>query len=486
MSNSSLVSYKKISPNRTGPRNHKIDTITIHCFVGQASVKDAADWFASEEAECSCNYFIGKDGKIALIVEEKDRSWCSSNRENDNRAVTIECASDRTDPYAINEKVYESLIRLCADICKRNEIEELRWKADKSLVGNPELQNMTVHRWFANKACPGDYIYNRLGRIAEDVNDVLLKGKNQNGLQAKSLYGLSEKEVVEKVGPLFTADQRESGILACVSMAQFILESGYGQTDLAQKANNCFGMKCSLSQNTWPGSSWDGRSRFRKKTAEQNKDGKEYFITADFRKYLWVEDSIADHSAYLLGAMNGYKKRYEGINGETDYRKAVQIIKDGGYATDVKYVDKLCDIIERWKLTRFNAISGPVEPVTEKPWFRVRKSWTDAESQIGAYHDLNLAKKSADENFGYSVFDENGVCIHSGKGSDRTTFEVKVEVDRLNIRTGAGINYATTGLVTGQGVFTITEVKKGAGSENGWGKLKSGAGWISLDYATRI
>lgn len=153
MSNSPLVDYTKISPNKTSPRNHTIDTITIHCYVGQASVESMGNWFSEKGANASCNYGIGTDGRIALIVDEGDRSWCSSNRENDHRAITIECASDKTDPYAINDKVYKSLIELCADICKRNNIKELKWKADKSLIGRPDKQNLTVHRWFANKAC---------------------------------------------------------------------------------------------------------------------------------------------------------------------------------------------------------------------------------------------------------------------------------------------------------------------------------------------
>lgn len=170
MSNSSLVSYTKISPNKNSPRNHAIDTITIHCYVGQVSVENAGAWFAKSSAQCSCNYVIGTDGRIGLIVDEGDRSWCSSSSSNDNRAITIECASDTTSPYAINSKVYASLINLCADICKRNNIKQLLWKADKSLIGQVAKQNMTVHRWFANKACPGDYIYSRLGQIASEVN----------------------------------------------------------------------------------------------------------------------------------------------------------------------------------------------------------------------------------------------------------------------------------------------------------------------------
>ena len=173
MSNSSLISYTKISPNRTSPRNHKIDTITIHCVVGQLSVEGIGECF---QVRASSNYGIGRDGNIGMYVEEKDRSWCSSNSANDNRAITIECASDKTHPYAINDDVYKSLIDLCVDICQRNNIKELRWKADKSLIGKPEKQNMTVHRWFANKACPGDYIYNRLGQIASEVNARLGSG----------------------------------------------------------------------------------------------------------------------------------------------------------------------------------------------------------------------------------------------------------------------------------------------------------------------
>jgi len=111
-----------------------------------------------------------------MYVEENYRSWCSSNRANDHRAITIECASDKTHPYAINDKVYKSLIKLCADICKRNGIKRLLWKGDKKLIGQVDKQNMTVHRWFYNKACPGDYIYSRLGRIADEVNELMGSG----------------------------------------------------------------------------------------------------------------------------------------------------------------------------------------------------------------------------------------------------------------------------------------------------------------------
>lgn len=177
-SNSPLVTYTNISPNKTSPRNHKIDTITIHCIVGQWTAKQGCDYFAGTTRQASCNYVVGKDGSIGLCVDEKDRSWCSSSSSNDNRAVTIEVASDTSHPYAVTTKAYNSLIQLVADICKRNGIKELKWKADKSLIGQVDKQNMTVHRWFANKACPGDYLYKRHGAIANAVNVILNSGSS--------------------------------------------------------------------------------------------------------------------------------------------------------------------------------------------------------------------------------------------------------------------------------------------------------------------
>lgn len=178
--NSPLVTYTNISPNKNSPRNHTIDTITIHCIVGQWTAKQGCDYFAKSSAKASCNYVVGKDGSIGLCVDERDRSWCSSSSSNDNRAVTIEVASDTSDPYKVTAKAYNALIELVADICKRNGIKELKWKADKSLIGMVDVQNMTVHRWFANKACPGAYLYNRHGEIANAVNEILQNGESES------------------------------------------------------------------------------------------------------------------------------------------------------------------------------------------------------------------------------------------------------------------------------------------------------------------
>lgn len=173
MSNSSLVNYTQISPNRNVPRNHKIDTITIHCVVGQASVEGLGDLFANPSRQASSNYGIGYDGQIGLYCPESDRSWCTSSPENDNRAITIEVASDNYPPYAVNSVAYNSLIKLVADICKRNGIKKLLWKNNPNLIGNVSQQNMTVHRWFASTECPGEYLMSRMSEIANKVNALI-------------------------------------------------------------------------------------------------------------------------------------------------------------------------------------------------------------------------------------------------------------------------------------------------------------------------
>ncbi len=174
MSNSPYVNYTKISPNKNSPRNHKIDTITIHCVVGQVTVERLGEIFARKERQASSNYGIGLDGRVGLYVDEGDRSWCSSSASNDHRAITIEVASDTFHPYKVTDEAFDSLIRLVADICKRNGIQKLVWSDNKSdRVNHRNGCNMTVHRDFANKACPGEYLYSRHAEIAAKVNEKL-------------------------------------------------------------------------------------------------------------------------------------------------------------------------------------------------------------------------------------------------------------------------------------------------------------------------
>ncbi|WP_337548826.1 N-acetylmuramoyl-L-alanine amidase [Dysosmobacter welbionis] len=180
MSNSSLATYTLISPNKNSPRNHRIDTISIHCFVGQVTAKRGCEVFQPTSKEASCNYVVGYDGSIGLCVDEGDRSWCTSSAANDHRAVTIETASDNKEPYAVTDKAYAALLNLVTDICRRNGAKKLLWFGDKAktLAYTPKAGEMvmTVHRWFANKSCPGNYLYNLHGEIAAEVTKRLSGG----------------------------------------------------------------------------------------------------------------------------------------------------------------------------------------------------------------------------------------------------------------------------------------------------------------------
>lgn len=176
-SNSPLVAYTKISPNQSGTRTHTIDRITPHCVVGQCTAESLGALFADPARQASSNYGIDKDGRVGMYCPESNRSWCTSNRDNDQRAITVECASDTKHPYAMYDAVYDSLIELCTDICRRNGRTKLLWFADKdkTLAYEPAADEMliTVHRWFANKSCPGDWLYSRLGDLATRVTTAL-------------------------------------------------------------------------------------------------------------------------------------------------------------------------------------------------------------------------------------------------------------------------------------------------------------------------
>ena len=226
--NSPLVAYTKLSPNHSGQRTHSIDRITPHCVVGQLSAESICGCFTSTDRQASCNYGIGTDGRVSLCVEEKNRSWCSSSKENDQRAITIECASDKSEPYAMNDKVYASLIALCVDICQRNSKKKLLWFGDKDKTLNytPAADEMvlSVHRWFANKSCPGTWLYNRMSDLAKQVTDKL--GGSTTTTPATSTDG-NDKTIWNYLKGKGMNDYAVAGI-----MGNLYAESGFKPTNL--------------------------------------------------------------------------------------------------------------------------------------------------------------------------------------------------------------------------------------------------------------
>lgn len=265
-------------------------------MAGDLTVERCGALFAKPSRRASSNYGIGTDGRIALYVEEKNRSWCSSSSANDNQAITIEVANDTIGGnWHISDKAYKSLINLCVDICERNNIEKLVFTGDAN-------GNLTQHNYFAATECPGAYLKSKFPDIATEVN----------------------KRLSNKI--------------------------------------------------------------------------------------------------------------------------------------------------------------TPAAPTTGL--YRVRKAWNNAESQVGAFKELDNAKDACNKaGAGYSVYDATGKKIYSFKAAFEP-YKVEVTAESLNIRTGAGTNYKKVGEITDKGIYTITAEKAGEGAKL-WGKLKSGAGWIALDYTKR-
>lgn len=242
---------------------------------------------------------------------------------------------------------------------------------------------------------PEDVALYNADRMAAAIVAGIMGQTTETTADAAKLAAMSQAEFVDWIGKLSAEDMKNSGILASVTAAQSILESGYGKSELALNALNLGGMKAELSGNTWP-SVWDGKI-YTKDTAEQEPDGTYITIKADFRAYPSVAAYLADHSAYLAGAKKGDSLRYAGIVGCKDYRTAFQILKDGGYATSIDYVDKLCAVVEKWNLTRYDS-TVPVGQ-SEIYWLSAADVFTEAEADAvkiqleQVWPGLNLLKR---------------------------------------------------------------------------------------------
>jgi hypothetical protein len=424
MSNSKLISYTKLSPNRTKPRNHAIDTITIHCMAGNATVEGCGDWFAKESTQASSNYGVGTDGRIALYVDECDRSWCSSNAANDHRAVTIEVANDGGAPdWHVSDKALNALIELCADICMRNNMPKLLWRGDKSLVGQIDKQNMTVHRWFAAKSCPGDYLYNLHGKIADEVNKRLgaanppptapptaktpIMGKAACTAAQLDAFTKMNNPNAPEYGAIFIEEGNAEGVRGDISFCQSCLETGFFK----------FGGDVSASQNNFAG--------------------------------------IGTVGGGVKGA--SFATAREGIRAQIQHLKA--------YASKDALVNPCAD-------PRFNLVTRGIAP-----------NW----------EDLNGRWAVPGTDYGQKILKvwESTKAVTVTPSAPTTPpvaefkpYLVKVTASVINIRKGAGTNFAVVGTIRDQGTYTIVGEAKGQGASL-WGKLKSGAGWISLDFCQK-
>lgn len=488
MSNSAMVSCIMLSPNNSGPRTHNIDRITPHCVVGQVTVQSLGAMFLPTSKGASSNYGIGVDGAIGMYVDEGNRSWCSSSKANDQRAVTIECASDLTDPYAFNSVVYDRLIALCVDICRRNGKTKLIWIGDKtkSLAYEPKAGEMllTVHRWFANKSCPGDWMYARMGDLAAKVT-AQLSGSGSTGgtgtaddvtaimgaakataaqMQAyiRAVNAAVPQSVIDMI-PLYISEGKAEGVRGDIAFAQSCLETGnftFSGSAVTLSQNNFCGM--GVTSNGVKGNSF---ATPQLGIRAQIQHLKAYASTEALRqacvdpRFKYVQRGSAKYVEWL-----GQKENPQGL----------------GWAAGAGYGEKILRILADVIATQAGG-SGTTKPSDNL--YRVRKSWADASSQIGAYSILANAKAMADSHPGYTVYDSAGKAVYP-VAEAFVPYTVQVTISDLRIRKGPGTNYVANGY-TGKGVFTIVAEAAGQGASK-WGKLKSGAGWISLDYAKKI
>lgn len=263
----------------------------------------------------------------------------------------------------------------------------------------------------AKANCPAGFtVYDNDGKI-------IYKNTAKSGdTQATAFTGLSETQAAALILEIVKPIAEKYHLLPSVAAAQTILESGYCNTELAQRANNVCGMKCSLSGNSWAGSTWDQKSKVNIATQEQREDGSVYTVYADFRKYPSIELSIEDRCNYLVNANNGGKRRYAGITACRDYQDQAQLIKNGGYATDLDYVPKLISIVKKFSLHKYDTTTGTSDVSADNgTWYRIRRSWEDAASQVGAYHYLDKAKEDLQKYPGCALYDESGNELASNR-----------------------------------------------------------------------
>ena len=198
MANSSLVSYTKISPNSTNPRNNSIKKITIHHMACNGTLEAIGEGFAKPSRKCSTNYDFASNGRVAMYCEEKNRAWCSGNADNDNQAITIEVANDGGAPnWHVSDKALAKLIDLCADICKRNNIAKLNFTGNKN-------GNLTMHRYFQSTECPGEYLGSKFPYIAEEVNKRIMTSYLSKGDKGETVKQL--QELLNKFGYKLVVD----------------------------------------------------------------------------------------------------------------------------------------------------------------------------------------------------------------------------------------------------------------------------------------
>lgn len=459
MANSSLIDVTMLSPHCSKPRKDKIKKITIHHMAGDLSVETCGKVFNGDK-EASSNYGIDSQGRVGLYVEEENRAWTSGSPSNDHQAITIEVANDEIGgQWHVSEKAYDKLIELCVDICKRNDIEKLIYTNDNS-------GNLTRHNMFQNTICPGPYLQSRFPDIAKDVNIQLEKSKpviNEVNME-KDIYDYLRSKGMTHAG-------------ACGLMGNLYAESGLKANNLQNNGNSRLGISDDefvlivdngvYNRDTFINDKYGfGLAQWTFWSRKQN--------LYDYMKSKGVSiGHLGSQLEFIVNEIQGYKEVYKVLTNTNDLKEASDIV--------LLQYERPADQSENTKDKRYNfskvyydKYNKDTSSVVNK-LYRVRLSWDNVKSQLGAFKNLDNAKKVCVK--GYSVYDWDGNEVYNNKFKP---YLVKVTTEALNYRKGPGINYKVNGTIRDLGVYTIVD------EQNGWGKLKSGQGWISLNYTKKV
>lgn len=482
------------NPCYTAGRKITVKGLMLHsvgCPQPKASVFINSWNSASYDRACVHGFIDGNDATVYQTLPWNHRGWhCGGSGNNTHIGVEMcepACirytsgsnftCSDKAAARAVAKRTYEAAVELFAMLCKQYGLNPM---AGGVIVSHREGHS----RGIASNHGDPEHLWTQLGMgYTMDGFRKAVKAQMAGGSSSGSTDGYTKimgtavataeqmktyikgknpnvAQSVTDMVPLYLSEGKAEGVRGDIAFAQSCLETGnFGISGSAVTLdqNNFCGM--GVTSNGMKGNSFDTPQLG---IRGQIQHLKAYGSTAALNnecidpRFKYVTRGSAEYVEWL-----GQKENPQGL----------------GWAAGAGYGEKI--------LTILRGILGPAGGTSSagEVWYRVRKTWSDSKSQKGAFHSLANAKKCADENSGYSVFDESGKALYTSKAAF-TPYLVRVSITDLNIRKGPGTDKPKTGKFTGAGIFTIVEEADGKGAAK-WGRLKSGAGWISLDYASR-
>lgn len=464
--NKLLTPFNFTDKNNVG----RIKYIVIHYVGALGGAQANCKYYAGQYVGASAHYFVGFNGEIWQSVEDEDIAWhCGASsykhaecRNSNSIGIELCVRKKNTKNLGATDKDWyfeDATVEAAAELTRYL----------MNLYGVP-ASHVIRHYDVTGKICPNPYVYNCTQHVWDEF-------KRKISGQAETPQGSNEKTIWD-----FLTGKGLNAYAVAGIMGNLYAESGLMPNNLQNTNNNKLGKTDAEYTAAVDNGSY---GNFVKDSAGYGLAQWTYWsrkqALLNHAKQAGV--SIADLNmqlGFLWEELQGYTAVMDALKKAGSVRAASDAVLTG--------YEKPADQSETVKKKRAEYGEGYYKKYAAEngtKYYRVRKSWTDAASQLGAFTSLENAKSACKA--GYTVYDDNGKAVYTAAGQQASAgvpFSVQVDILDLNIRTGAGTNYAKTGETTGKGVFTIVEVKAGQGASAGWGRLKSGAGWISLDYAT--